>query len=425
MPQDSGGRTGGEGYVEASEVSPRLRLYPYQVAGAEWLATRRRALLADEMGLGKTIQAIRAAEAVGAGRILVVCPASIRRQWVDNLVKHSRLYRDAVAIEGKALPPPGTSVVMGYTAAQSAPAMTWLKQHADQFHVLVFDEAHYLKNMAAARTQAFLGRGTPIYSIPRIWCLTGTPVLNEPAELYPMLRALANHTLQREPNVENLLNFYRRYYRRMDIYRKWQDPINLPELADRVKGFYLRRTVDEVLPELPAVTSTEVKIPVPTVPEGLPTATEQLEIEKAKIPATVEYLENLLASVNKVVVICQHRSVLHALSLKIPGPVLLGGLSPSEKQSRITQFQESPAIYIQIQVGGVGVDGLQHWANHIVFVGQSWVPGVIDQAVGRLRRIGQRKPVFVHHLVADLDWAARRKVALKREVVDTLIGETK
>src|SRR5688572_20200701 len=61
-------------------------LFPHQVEGVAFLLGRRRALLADDMGLGKTRQAIVALRhAAPAGQILIVCPASVKRNWVREI----------------------------------------------------------------------------------------------------------------------------------------------------------------------------------------------------------------------------------------------------------------------------------------------------------------------------------------------------
>lgn len=57
-------------------------LHAYQKDGVRFcLARGMRALIGDEMGIGKTAQAIAAAEATGAQRIVIFCPASARYVW--------------------------------------------------------------------------------------------------------------------------------------------------------------------------------------------------------------------------------------------------------------------------------------------------------------------------------------------------------
>ena len=61
-------------------------LFPHQVEGVAFLLGRRRAILADDMGLGKTRQAIVAlGHAAPEGQRLVVCPASVKRNWAREI----------------------------------------------------------------------------------------------------------------------------------------------------------------------------------------------------------------------------------------------------------------------------------------------------------------------------------------------------
>ena len=61
-------------------------LFPHQVEGIAFLLGRRRALLADDMGLGKTRQSVLAmVEAEPEGPYLVICPASIKRNWAREI----------------------------------------------------------------------------------------------------------------------------------------------------------------------------------------------------------------------------------------------------------------------------------------------------------------------------------------------------
>src|SRR6187399_402222 len=61
-------------------------LFPHQVEGVAFLLGRRRAILADDMGLGKTRQAIVSLRhASPDGPRLVVCPASVKRNWAREI----------------------------------------------------------------------------------------------------------------------------------------------------------------------------------------------------------------------------------------------------------------------------------------------------------------------------------------------------
>src|ERR687891_140828 len=61
-------------------------LFPHQIEGVAFLLGRRRAILADDMGLGKTRQAIVALRhAAPSGPYLVVCPASVKRNWAREI----------------------------------------------------------------------------------------------------------------------------------------------------------------------------------------------------------------------------------------------------------------------------------------------------------------------------------------------------
>ena len=71
----------------------RHPLLPYQREGVLHLAFGERALLADDMGLGKTVQAIGACELLrrlhGIARVLVVCPASLKGEWQEQIARFS------------------------------------------------------------------------------------------------------------------------------------------------------------------------------------------------------------------------------------------------------------------------------------------------------------------------------------------------
>jgi SNF2 family DNA or RNA helicase len=74
-----------EAFARASALTAGL--FPHQVEGVAFLLGRRRAILADDMGLGKTRQAIVALRhAAPGGPFLVICPASVKRNWAREIL---------------------------------------------------------------------------------------------------------------------------------------------------------------------------------------------------------------------------------------------------------------------------------------------------------------------------------------------------
>jgi hypothetical protein len=86
---------------------------------------------------------------------------------------------------------------------------------------------------------------------------------------------------------------------------------------------------------------------------------------------------------------------------RICGGLGSAGIDGAVRKSReAVAAGESVAVLVQIQAGNAGIN-LQH-LNRIVFLSSHWNPAIVDQAVGRSYRIGQSKPVEVHHvLLAD------------------------
>ena len=92
-------------------------LFPHQVEGVAFLLGRRRAILADDMGLGKTRQAIVSLQSSSRlrGPYLVVCPASVKRNWAREIAlvaRPTRPPRDRGHRAGHT--PPASWVVVNY-----------------------------------------------------------------------------------------------------------------------------------------------------------------------------------------------------------------------------------------------------------------------------------------------------------------------
>jgi SWI/SNF-related matrix-associated actin-dependent regulator 1 of chromatin subfamily A len=100
-----------------------------------------------------------------------------------------------------------------------------------------------------------------------------------------------------------------------------------------------------------------------------------------------------------------------ALGLSKFKPVTLyGGTSPETRQKNIDKFAKDPKT--RVFIGNIlalpGVDGLQNMCCNVLMVEPDWVPANNAQAIMRVRRIGQSRPVFVRSVILEGDGLDRR-----------------
>lgn len=426
---------------------PGLEYRPFQLEGIDYLTSRRSALLADEPGLGKTAQAIGAAVALGAKKIIVICPATIKLNWrreIKQWCPDTGLFRDIqilttskdiirqhapeiehIVIVNYDLVTFSMEYAKGTKTILGGPIYTQLVSR--RWDVGVFDESHYLKGRDTVRTKVVLQKNRIAAHCTYKWYLTGTPVTSRPVELYPLLKANCPELIAPYDTYESFV------MRFCDGY--WDGPIlndrgasNIPDLHKRLQGFMLRRLKKDVLKELPEclyqliplgqndaakkLVSEEMKWPElkrRAVADlgGEHIATHRREMALARLNQSIEHICELMESVDKIVVFAHHREVITRLKealIHFKPAVVHGGVSQIDRNAAILAFANKPECRVfigQIQAAGVGLDGLQGSSNTIVFVESSWVPTEIQQAVGRLERMGQKNAVLAQFLVTE------------------------
>lgn len=264
-----------------------LEYHPFQKAGIVYALEHPRCIVGDEMGLGKTIQTLGLANLIDCKRILIVCPARLRINWLREckrwLMRDHRYY---LAEKTDPVPNWFSLVVTNYEKCiapyhlDSLVTQTW--------DLIVFDEAHYLKNPAAKRTQTTLKgarlaiptnldswrllpqgekpEDCEIKRLPaltdraeRVLYLSGTPLDNDPMEI----QTLASDCAPEE--FGNRAEFERRYkagcYNRDGVWDA-KGASNLPELQYRLRAHCMvRRLKRDVLTELPAKVRQIVPLP--------------------------------------------------------------------------------------------------------------------------------------------------------------------
>jgi SWI/SNF-related matrix-associated actin-dependent regulator 1 of chromatin subfamily A len=436
-------------------------LFPHQIEGVAFLLGRRRAILADDMGLGKTRQAIVALRHVApAGPYLVVCPASVKRNWAREI--------------GIGAPDTTTHVIE--TGADAFGDQDWVIVNYDvlgkhigalgsrQWAGLVFDEAHYLKNHTSKRSklarqlahmrQGVGGQAGRQASDHAIFLLTGTPLTNRPRDLFVLLQ-LVGHPLGR-----SFLAFAKRYCAAEKTEYGWQTggASNVEELTVQLHGVMLRRSKDEVL-ALPPKLRTWLPIVVAKgtgvrdmrkvidllIGETKVASSSAIDdrvlrgrllhavtiarqrLAAAKVKSTIDFVTGAVEQGEKVIVFSCFEDPLQALAENFRGSVVLvTGSTPTEKrQAIVDRFQKEDRI--RIFLGNIIAAGVGHnltAATQVVFNDLDWVPANHWQAEDRAYRMGQTRTVNVTYMIAAdtvddfVQSVLERKGALVSAIVD-------
>lgn len=427
-------------------------LYPYQKEGVSFLKARKAALLADEPGLGKTPQAICAAEDLKSTRTLVLCPAIAKLNWQREIKIWSKNQPNIQVVNGRndKIDPLCGVVIINYDLLISTSIFMQLIKL--RFAVGIFDESHYLKSRTAKRTKAVLVRGAVASRCDYKWFLTGTPILNRPIELYPMLKAVVPHLIEPYASYDGFARqFCGAYWDGVQLVDKGATHVD--DLCVRLNsGFMLRRLKKDVLTELPDKQYQMIQIPVanagikdlvkkeftfskgdarkvPVGSEGAEIARIRHELALAKLPTCVEHIKGVLNETEKVVVFAFHRDVIANIeaALKDYSPVVVtGDHTPLARQKAVDAFQLDPQTRVfigQIQAAGVAITLTA--ASRVIFVESDWVPGIIDQAIDRCHRIGQKDAVLAQFLVIQdsLEEYMIRTMIDKKQVIADIIDQ--
>ena len=334
---------------------------------------------------------------------------------------------------------------------------SWQKFFVEEWKpvMLVADEAHRLKNPKSKRSMAFRALSN---KTERVLLLSGTPVVNQPMELWTVLQILQY--------TEHFGSFkqYRDYY--CDTWDWEQHLERLQALNKKCRSlFMVRRLKSDVLKELPDKLVSTIPLEIDNRAEyeaaesdisgyfgrrkaedeafqagiareadllGLSGEDKQKYIEKetrAKITATEkmaaineallrwealkqvavkgkmqkvkDWIDEFLESGEKLVVFATHKHVVKQLSEWYDAPFITGETPVETRMLHVDRFQtdESCKVIVgNLQAMGEGLTLTA--ASNVAFVQFGWNPKDQQQAEDRCHRIGQKDTVNVWNLVA-------------------------
>jgi hypothetical protein len=446
---------------EAAEL-PHLR--DYQREGVAWLlactAWAPGACIADEMGLGKTVQTIAVLAARAArGPALVLAPTSVVANWKVELARFApalevRVYQGPERRPKLEALAPGTVLVTSYELLLRDRAHF----EALAFATLVVDEAQTLKNARTLRARSVHG----LHAEFRV-ALSGTPVENRLADLWSLFQIVA----------PGLLGSWPRFRARFAVpVERYENAERAAALRALVSPLILRRTKDQVAPELPA--RTEVVHLVALSPaeqelydgavaharKALGRRSKDEAARRVQILAELTRLRQLACHPRLVLEDTRAASSKHAALASLLDDILprghrallfsqfvrhlelvkelceargvsylyLDGSTPAGQRAElVARFQagEGQLFLISLKAGGTGLNLTA--ADYVVHLDPWWNPAVEAQASDRVHRLGQERPVTIVKLVVQ-DTIEERVLGLhehKRRLADAVLsGDT-
>lgn len=375
-------------------------LRKYQIWGVKYALHQERILLGDEMGLGKTVQAIATMVSLrntGGTHFMVVCPASVLANWCREIRKMSLLSVTKIHGTGRKsafeawLRTGGVAVTTYETTAYLGLPFDF------KFKMLVVDEAHYIKNPEARRSENV--RNISLHA-ERLMFMTGTALENKVDEMINLIRIL-------QPNVA----------------RQVQGLAFMsaaPQFRMAVAPVYYRRKREDVLTELPDLIESEEWCAMGYEEEM---AYEQAVMSKnfaearrvswnvddirasSKAARLVELVNEAASEGRKVIVFSFFLDTIRKVSMLLGsrciGPIN-GSVAPQRRQEIIDEFDNAPAgsvLVAQIQSGGTGLN-IQS-ASVVIICEPQLKPSIERQAIARAYRMRQHRDVLVYRLLCE------------------------
>jgi len=408
-------------------------------------------ILADDMGLGKTTSAAIAAIESGAQKVLVICPASLKINWKREIQNYTD--EEVGIVEGKKWKD-GKFVIINYDILKNFHEVP--KKGDDEFKskiidegfdLVLIDEAHYISNKQAKRTQLV---NHMVRQVGRVWLLTGTPMTSRPINYFNLLHIVDS------PLTLNWAGYVRRYcngYQFQAGNRKvWNvnGASNLEELRDRVKPHVLRRLKEDIL-DLPDKIITPIYLNLKSkeyekqIGEYIEWENNHDEkktlairlsklmmarqiIAESKLESTYELIDNALSQGKKVIVFTNFTATLEEIAWKYNkrSVTLDGRMSKQKRQESVDKFQNDERVDVfvgNIKAAGVGITLTA--AEVVIFNDLSFVPSDHSQAEDRAYRYGQKSNVSVFYPVFEnsIEMIIYDILQNKKNVIETVMGD--
>lgn len=410
-------------------TTDRATPLPYQNEGIQLIEQfGGRVLLADEMGLGKTLQALwSVVRNKDWWPILVVCPASVKFNWQFEAKHHVDLLSSVC--EGEKPPVHNGrdfSTMSPLTIINYDILRFWTKYLKKlNFKTIIFDEAQYLGSRKTKRTKAAQSISR---DIPHVMALSGTPLTNRPAELWPTLNILWPE------KYPSFWSYAQKHCNPRLIYGRWdyRGSSRLGELhTDLKESGMIRRRTEDVLKDLPELVRRIIPCEMDDPDEYQEATTDFMSwlkknaghkvrsagraealtklgyllriVAKQKLRSVVRWANAFLEETDeKLILFAVHHKVIDVLQrrCRTQSVTVDGSVTGRDRFAAVEQFQKDKKTRLfigNIQAAGVGITLTA--ARTVGFAEIWWKPAAHTQAEKRPHRIGQKDVVFANYLI--------------------------
>jgi SWI/SNF-related matrix-associated actin-dependent regulator 1 of chromatin subfamily A len=497
----------------------RRRMKKHQKDAVKFLLSREKCILADDMGLGKSLSLSVAAIEGNFDSVIIICPASLKTNWRDELLWYVPERDITIVDSAQGKTKAELEKMLGYAegrsglklaelqeqfkergkwqdnrfvivnfdvldefyqipatrskeniekAFQNSPMLQYIK---DKKSLIIIDEAHRLSNSTSIRYKVIrdlIKRGEP----HSIYAATGTPITNNPQNLYCVLQLLGdtitddyNYYMERycgafkvpaKGEKEKWTNIWHQRGCVGDLKQFIRDnakmiqvasnATNLDELKERISHMYLRRTKED-FNDLPEKRIHEVFYDLSYTQkceyDKLWEEYEQQKLEEnpdselnkelieggiyrrylsnQMVPNTIALTEEFVANGEKVVIACCYDDELYALQEHFGDTCVIynGKMSLKEKDKAVYEFKTNPNVKVfigNITAAGVGITLIV--SNKLIFNNISYVSGDNQQMQDRIYRIGQTKDCDIYYqMFKDTQYEKMWNIVLRKQLI--------
>lgn len=468
------------------DIPTRLPLRDYQAEGVAYGMEKLHYINGDSPGLGKSFQTIATIYALNAWPALIICPASLRRNWQLEWEKFvgikAMILNDSVKKTWPTFYEMGMCKVfiVNYESLKKFFVQDIVKNEKGKFKLsnvkfnsninifesVAIDELHKIKDPTTMVSK--LVRGVCAKKKVVIG-LTGTPIVNKPKDLVAQLLAIG----QLEAVAGNYKHFMNRYCGGM----AGAGATNLEELNYKLKTTcFFQRLKKDVLKDLPDKVHQIVYCDITTRDEYNKASSDlanYLKENKDKTDAEVaksmrgevmvkigilkqisargkmnevsEYIEEIVDADEKVGVFLHHKEIANFVKEKFPSTLLYtGSQSDEEKNKAVHDFQKckkcdirfenhvncdhehvpsnNKIIALSTKAGGVGLTLTA--ASRMAVLELPWHPADCEQIESRFHRMSQKNSVQCTYFLGKdtIDEHIYDIIEKKRAIADTVLG---